>query len=191
VADKLEISPSTVSPMETAQVGVRPRDLRFLLDMYKVSGAERDQLLQIACERRQRAWWHEYEGLPKYAFAGLEADAASISQYAGQLIPGLLQTEAYARAVLNAIHFSSRQGNVERSLQLRMDRQALLTSDEAPQYWVILDEAALWRTVGGWSVMKAQLDELCSQPGRSGKRVTASQISLGPQCTSRSGCRRF
>jgi transcriptional regulator with XRE-family HTH domain len=78
VAEKLEISPSTVSRMETAQVGVRPRDLRFLLDMYEVSEAERDQLLQIARERRQQQWWQEYADLPNIAVAGLEEDSSTI-----------------------------------------------------------------------------------------------------------------
>ena len=97
VAEKLEISPSTVSRMETAQVGVRPRDLRFLLDMYEITDAERDQLLQIARERRQQQWWQEYADLPNIAVAGLEEDASSIWQYSTQLVPGL-PNRTYARA---------------------------------------------------------------------------------------------
>ena len=160
VAEKLEISPSTVSRMETAQVGVRPRDLRFLLDMYEITDAERDQLLQIARERRQQQWWQEYADLPNIAVAGLEEDASTIWQYSTQLVPGLLQTEAYARAVLGAIRLDSKPGDIDRRLDLRLHRQALLTRADAPEYWVILDEAVVRRQVGGPSVMVEQLGHL-------------------------------
>jgi hypothetical protein len=154
------MSASTVSRMETAQVGVRPRDLKFLLDMYEVSEAERDQLLQIARERRQQRWWREYADLPSILFAGLEEDASAIWQYSTQLIPGLLQTEAYARAVLQAIRLDAKPGDVERRLELRVHRQELLTSEHAPEYWVVLDEAVVLRQVGGPAVMADQLGEL-------------------------------
>jgi transcriptional regulator with XRE-family HTH domain len=160
VAEKLEMSASTVSRMETAQVGVRPRDLRFLLDMYQVSEAERDQLLQIARERRQQRWWQEYADLPNIAVAGLEADASTIGQYSTQLVPGLLQTEAYARAVLQAIRLDANASDIDRRLELRLHRQALLTSENAPEYWVVLDEAVVRRQVGGPAVMAEQLGRL-------------------------------
>ncbi|HEX3207619.1 MAG TPA: helix-turn-helix transcriptional regulator [Propionibacteriaceae bacterium] len=160
IAEKLEMSASTVSRMETAQVGVRPRDLKFLLDMYEVSEAERDQLLQIARERRQQRWWREYADLPSILFAGLEEDASAIWQYSTQLIPGLLQSEAYARAVLQAIRLDAKPGDVERRLELRVHRQELLTSEHAPEYWVVLDEAVVLRQVGGPAVMADQLGEL-------------------------------
>jgi transcriptional regulator with XRE-family HTH domain len=160
VAEKLEISPSTVSRMETAQVGVRPRDLGFLLDMYEVGGPERDQLLQIARERRQQRWWQEYADLPNIAVAGLEDDASTIVQFSALLVPGLLQTEAYARAVLEAIRLDAKPVDIERRLQLRIHRQALLTSEHPPEYWVVLDEAALRREVGGPAVMAEQLGRL-------------------------------
>jgi transcriptional regulator with XRE-family HTH domain len=160
VAEKLEMSASTVSRMETAQVGVRPRDLRFLLDMYEVSEAERNQLLQIARERRQQRWWREYADLPNILFAGLEEDASAIWQYSTQLIPGLLQTEAYARTVLQAIRLDAKPGDVERRLELRIHRQELLTSEQAPEYWVVLDEAVVRRQVGGPTVMADQLGGL-------------------------------
>jgi transcriptional regulator with XRE-family HTH domain len=179
VAEKLEISPSTISRIETAHVGIRPRDLRDLLDMYEVTGPQRDELLQIARERHQQAWWHEYKGLPKHAFAVFEAEASSISQYSVQLIPGLLQDEAYARAVLGAIHLDARQGNDEKSLQLRMGRQALLTGERAPAYWVVLDEAALRRTIGGWRVMQAQLKRLIDVAARPNVTVQVLAFSAG------------
>ena len=160
VAEKLELSASTVSRMETAQVGVRARDLRDLLDTYGVTGAERDQLLQIARERRQQYWWREYKDLPNIAVAGLEADASTIWQYSTQLVPGLLQTDSYARAVLEAIRLDAKPGDIERRLELRIHRQALLTSENAPEYWVVLDEAVARRLVGGPATMAEQLLQL-------------------------------
>ena len=160
VADKLDISASTVSRMETAQVRVRPNDLRFLLEMYETTDAERDQLLQIARERRQQRWWQEYADLPNIAVAGLEEDASKIWQYSTQLVPGLLQTEAYARAVLGAIRLDAKPGDIDRRLDLRIHRQALLTREDPPEYWVVFDEAVVRRQVGGPAVMAEQLGHL-------------------------------
>jgi transcriptional regulator with XRE-family HTH domain len=160
VAEKLELSPSTISRFETAQVGVRPRDLRDLLDIYGVGGAQREELLEIARERRQHAWWQAYRDLPNNAVAGFEAEAASIWQYAALLVPGLLQTEAYARVVLEAIRLDAKPDDIERRMELRMARQALLTGQRTPAYLVVLDEAVLRRAVGGREVMGEQLDRL-------------------------------
>ena len=160
VADKLEMSASTVSRIETAQVGVRPRDLRLLFDIYEVSEDERDQLLQIARERRQQHWWQEYKDQPNIAVAGLEADASSIWQYSSQLVPGLLQTEPYARAVLEAIRLDLKPADIDRRLEMRIHRQELLMREHPPQYWVVLDEAVVRRQVGGPTVMVEQLERL-------------------------------
>src|SRR6266545_3729417 len=125
--------------METAQVGVRTNDLRPLLDIYKVTGMRRDELLQLARERRQQVWWQDYKDLPTAAVASLETEAASISQYAAQVIPGLLQTEDYARTVLRAIHFQASPEEIARRLKLRVSRQTLLTDEKAPQYWIVIE----------------------------------------------------
>ena len=128
--------------------------------MYEVSEAERDQLLQIARERRRQRWWQEWADLPNISLAGLESDASTIWQFSTQLVPGLLQTESYARAVLEAIRIDAKPGEIERRLELRIHRQAVLTSENAPEYWVVLDEAAVRRQVGGPPVMAEQLEHL-------------------------------
>ena len=156
----LEVSASTISRIETAQVRVRPRDLRYLLDLYRIAGAQRDELLQIAREGRTQPWWQEFKDLPNLMLVGLEADAASIWQYSALLVPGLLQTEAYARAVLSTVRRDVQPDDVERHLRLRMDRQGLLTRDPRLQYWVILDEAILHRQIGGRQVLREQLEHL-------------------------------
>ena len=159
-AERLELSPSTISRMETAQVGVKRRDVRELLDLYEVTGAQREHLLRLAGESRQHAWWHEFKDLPNLPLASLEAGAASIWQYSALLIPGLLQTEEYAREVLRKIRLDATRDDIERRLRLRMKRQALLTDENAPQFWAVLDEAVLRRRVGGRQVMRQQLERL-------------------------------
>jgi transcriptional regulator with XRE-family HTH domain len=159
-AERLELSPSTISRMETAQVGVKRRDARELLDLYGVTGAQRDQLLELAGASRQHAWWHEFKDLPNSPLAPLEAETASIWQYSALLIPGLLQTEEYAREILRKIRIDATPDAIERRLRLRMKRQALLTEQNAPQFWVVLDEAVLRRCVGGRHVMQRQVERL-------------------------------
>jgi hypothetical protein len=139
VADKLEISASIVSRIETAQVGVRTNDLRPLLDLYKVTGEQREQLLQLARERRQQPWWSEYKTLPAAQLSSLERGTEAILQFSVQLVPGLLQTEAYAREVLNALPAMA-DLDTERRVELRIHRQELLTEAQAPRLWAVLDE---------------------------------------------------
>jgi transcriptional regulator with XRE-family HTH domain len=157
VATQLDLSPSTLSRIETAQVRVRTSDLRQLLDIYKVTGAQRERLLQLARER-PKLWWNQYKD-PAVALPSVEWGAAAILQYSLQVVPGLLQTEAYAREVLTAIP-SDAAVDVERRVEFRMKRQALLTEAQAPRLWVVLDEAVLHRPVGGQQVMDEQLQRL-------------------------------
>jgi transcriptional regulator with XRE-family HTH domain len=160
VAEKVELSPSTVSRMETAQVGVRPNDLRALLEIYQVSDVQGEELMQLARKGRQQVWWQEYKDVPTAAVASREDDAVSILQYAAQVVPGLLQTEEYAREVLFKIHYQASSEKLARRLEARLARQALLTGKDAPRYRVVLDEAVLRRVVGGRQVMHAQLQRL-------------------------------
>jgi transcriptional regulator with XRE-family HTH domain len=160
VADKLELSPSTISRIETAQASVRRPDVRELLGIYGVTGLEAERLLQLVEESRQQPWWQEYRDLPSAPLADLEGEAASIWQYSAVLVPGLLQTEAYASAVLHAIRPEDTPDAIQRRLQLRMERQALLTDQRLPEYRVILDEGLVRRAVGGTEVMRAQLQRL-------------------------------
>jgi transcriptional regulator with XRE-family HTH domain len=160
VAEKLQLSPSTISRMETAMASVRRPDVRELLDIYGVTGMQREELLQLVDESREQPWWQQYKDLPSAPVADLEGEAASISQFSALLVPGLLQTETYARHVLTAIRLDDRPEEIQRRLQLRMDRQALLTKQNSPQYRVVLDEAVLRRIIGERQVMQAQLRRL-------------------------------
>jgi transcriptional regulator with XRE-family HTH domain len=160
VADKVDLSASTISRLETAQATVRRGEVRELLDIYDVVGIQREELLRLAEQSRKQPWWQEYRDLPQAAAADLEVQAAVIRQYAALLVPGLLQTEAYAMEVLRAVLGEEGAKDLERHLTLRMKRQTVLTEQKSPQYVVVLDEAVLQRIVGDRQVMHAQLERL-------------------------------
>jgi transcriptional regulator with XRE-family HTH domain len=176
VAEKLDLSPSTVSRMETAQVGVRPNDLRPLLDIYGVGGVQRDELLKLARERRQQAWWNRYKDLQSVALASLERGTSSILQWSALLVPGLLQTEAYTRAILGD-RLPERSPDIEPRVEFRLKRQELLSDPQAPQFRVVLDEAILKRPVGGPSLMWRQLQHLVDEASK--PNITLQVLPFG------------
>jgi transcriptional regulator with XRE-family HTH domain len=162
VAERLECSASKISRVETGRVSVSPRDVRDMLEIYGVPEPQRDSLVQLARESRQKGWWHAYGDSvqPQFAtYLGLESAAAEIKTYEVNLIPGLLQTEEYARAVVTASMVNSSRSDVERRVALRMERQRLQRANP-PKLWAVLDEAALRRQVGGREVMRVQLEHL-------------------------------
>jgi transcriptional regulator with XRE-family HTH domain len=160
VAEKLECSASKISRIETGNVGVTPRDARDLLELYGVPEDKRDALVQLAREARQKGWWHAYNEVFTGSFVGLEQDATSLHTHQALLVPGLLQTERYTRAVHRAIRPDVQESEVDRRVKARMERQRLLIDHNPPEYWAVIDEAVLNRTVGGPSVMREQLSHL-------------------------------
>ena len=160
VAEKLECSASKISRIETGNVGVTPRDARDLLELYGVPEDKRDALVQLAREARQKGWWHAYNEVFTGSFVGLEQDATSLHTHQALLVPGLLQTERYTRAVHRAIRPDVQESEVDRRVKARMERQRLLTDPNPPEYWAVIDEAVLNRTVGGPAVMREQLSHL-------------------------------
>jgi transcriptional regulator with XRE-family HTH domain len=163
VAEHMECSASKISRVETGRVSVSPRDVRDMLGLYGVDAQQRDSLVQLARESRQKGWWHAYSDTiqPRFAtYVGLEDAAAEIRTYEVNLIPGLLQTEDYARTVIAAGNLTGTHEDVERRVALRMARQPALTGTDPPQLWAVLDEAVLRRTVGGRGLMRMQLDHL-------------------------------
>ena len=179
VAEKLGLSASTISRIETARVGVRSLEMRALLELYEVTEAQRAELIELARTGRQQPWWHQYRDLPSVPVPAFEADAASISQYSALLVPGLLQTREYASEVIRAILPDAEATEVARRLTLRMKRQELLTR-EAPDLWVVLDEAALHRSVGGAGVMHDQLQRLIDATALANVTLQVLPYSAGP-----------
>jgi len=161
-ADQLDWSESKLSRIETAHTGIRNADLERLLALYKVSDQERAKLLAIAGQSRQKAWWEAYgDSLPNAyeTYIGFEAEATGIFTYQCQVVPGLLQTAEYARAV-HQIDHPGDEDLVSQLVTVRMARQALLTREPRPKLWAVIDEAILRRPVGGHDVMRRQLRRL-------------------------------
>lgn len=153
-------SESKVSRIETGRVGIGPADLERLLDLFEVTGDARTALLTLRRQATHRGWWRSYtDALPAWFedYVGLEDGAKSLLTYENQLVPGLLQTEDYAAAVIRAARPSLDADEVDRQLSARATRQALLTRPDPLQLWAVLDEAVVRRKVGGSQTMRAQL----------------------------------
>jgi len=158
-------SKAKVSRYELAQGGLQPAEVESLLEFYGVQGDHREQLLALAEEGTRKGWWESYadvltEGHQDYI--ALEAEATSILEWQINVVPGLLQTEQYARNILSAYQevATISPGAIERRLETRLIRQQLLTRDEPLEYTTLLDESVLHRRRGDRSVMRAQLQRL-------------------------------
>lgn len=158
---EIRSSESKISRMELGRVGFKERDVSDLLTLYGVSDeGERAALLKLARDANSPGWWHRYgDVLPSWfqSYLGLEAAAALIRSYEVQFVPGLLQTREYARAVVLLGHGGAGAAEIDRRVELRMQRQQLLRRDNPPQLWTVVDEAALRRPIGGAEVMREQL----------------------------------
>ncbi len=160
VADQLECSASKISRLETGQTGSSPRDVRDMLSLYGVSGQELEELLMVARETRQRGWWQPYGSVLTGAYVGFESAAKLIRSYEAQCVPGLLQTEHYARSVIQAARADAPGQEIENRVKVRLDRAALLTQEDPTTLWCVVDESVLRRQVGGPQVMKRQLEHM-------------------------------
>ncbi|GAB3156773.1 helix-turn-helix transcriptional regulator [Micromonospora sonneratiae] len=161
-ASHIDSSHSRLSRIETAQTGIRPPDLRALLDLYQVPADEQAVLVNLAREARQRGWWHGYgKAVPEWfeVYVGLESEAAGLGVYESQFVHGLFQTEEYARAVYQAAVIPLLPDEVDRRVRLRMERQTLVT-EQGMFMRAVLDEAVLRRAIGGRDVLRGQLRRL-------------------------------
>lgn len=168
VAQVLEWSAAKISRLENARVRVLPRDVKHLLRVYgvKEGSPEWDILLTLARESHQKGWWAAYGDAISQSFStyvGLEADAVSVRTYEPEYVPGLLQTEEYAREVIRAGGPTATDDEVEKHVALRLARQLRLARSQQPELWGVVDESALRRLVGGPAVMHAQLGRLLEE----------------------------
>jgi transcriptional regulator with XRE-family HTH domain len=162
-ARRLEWSTSTIFRIETGRSRPQPGNVRVLLDLYGVTGSERDGLIQLAREARQPGWWHSFRDVlpnPYEVYIGLEGGAASIRNFEPVVVPGLLQTEDYARATFKGGPRELERDEIERRVEVRRARQQILTRDDRPRLWAVIDEAVIHRLVGDPAVMRAQLGHL-------------------------------
>lgn len=157
-------SGSKISRMELGKVGLKERDVADLLTLYGVRDqTERESFLELVRESNQPGWWHRYSDLlPNWFqdYVGLEESAFRIQTYEIQFVPGLLQTEKYARAVAVRGLPDAATDEVERRVQLRMRRQKIFASPQAPRLWAVIDESILHRPIGDSKVLRNQIEHL-------------------------------
>lgn len=160
----LRVAPATVRRMEMAEVALKIPYLQLLLKSYGVADDEADAFVTLAEEANKPGWWQRFHDiLPGWfsMYVSLEGAASLIRSYEPHFVPGLLQTEEYARGVMRSGAIGqTRPEDIERYVALRMERQSLLTRKDAPRVWIVMDETALRRPVGGSDVMREQIDKL-------------------------------
>ncbi|MGF7237163.1 MAG: helix-turn-helix domain-containing protein [Frankia sp.] len=160
----IRASESKISRLELGRVSFKERDVADLLTLYGVTAdPERGPLLSLVGEANTPGWWHSFtDVLPGWfqPYIGLEEAASLIRAYELQFVPGLVQTEEYARAVITNGATATSPEVIDRRVGVRMNRQRILTRPDGPKLWVVVDEAALRRPIGGRAVMRAQLEHL-------------------------------
>jgi transcriptional regulator with XRE-family HTH domain len=163
-ADKLGLAASTLSRIETGKAPTRTAYLTTMFDMYGVADPDQRQvLLEMAREGHRKGWWAVYDDVLPTGFdvyVGLEAEAAGLRVFEDQVVHGLLQTEEYARTVMTAVRRRQQPRAIDRAVELRMERQKVLTRPDPLRLWCILSEPVISRLIGGPQVMRAQLAHL-------------------------------
>jgi transcriptional regulator with XRE-family HTH domain len=165
----IRASGSKISRMELGRVSFKERDVTDLLDFYGITdAAQTESLIQLAREANAQPWWQKFQdAVPDWfqVYVGLEEAAQLIRVYEVQFVPGLLQTEEYARAVVVQGAPGLEPEEVDRRVALRMGRQKLLGKESPPRFWAVVDEAALRRPMGGRDVLAAQIERLMDAVG--------------------------
>lgn len=165
VAERLLVSQSKISRLENGRRSISQRDVRDLCGVYEVEDVRIvDSLMQMAKDSRQQGWWHSFGDIPYSVYIGLETDAASLRVYDPQVVPGLLQTRAYAEALITGALPETTPTDIEKRVQVRMRRQDRISAPDNPlRLWTVLDESALRRVVGSRHLMRDQLEHLVEQ----------------------------
>jgi hypothetical protein len=176
-------SSSKISRMELGRVRFKERDVADLLTLYGVTDEQEcAAFLELVCQANAPGWWHEYgDVLPSWfeTYLGLEQAASVIRIYEPALVPGLLQTQDYARAVICLRHPQASTADVERRVALQMARQEFLTQPGAPNLWLALDEAAVCRPMGSRMVQRGQLQHLMEMAQRPNITLQVVPLHVG------------
>jgi hypothetical protein len=182
VAEVLGCSDWKIYKIESGDVGVGRPDLLIMLDKYGVTDERvRNTLLGLQRQGKERGWWAKFGQLPApySTYIGLESAATEVKNFELAAIPGLLQTEDYARALLTAQGLIPDEEQINKRVQVRIARQACLSEEPRLNLWTILDEGALRRQIGGRAVMRAQLDHLIEMSKRPNVTVQVLPFSEG------------
>ncbi|MEU3786530.1 helix-turn-helix transcriptional regulator [Streptomyces sp900129855] len=179
----IRASESKISRMELGRVSFKTRDVEDLLTLYGITDhTERQALVGLAREANVAGWWHSYSDvLPNWfpTYVGLEGAAALIRAYEVQFVHGLLQTEAYAHAVVSRGMKGANAADIDRRVALRLERQKYLVAENAPDVHIVLDEAALRRPYGDREVMRGQLQHLIDFSERPNVKLQVMPFSFG------------
>ncbi|MER0245077.1 helix-turn-helix transcriptional regulator [Streptomyces sp. HSW2009] len=182
-AKALHVNQTTVRRMEKAEVGLKLPYVEKLLRTYGVPDDEVGPFLELAGEANQPGWWHRFRDvLPDWfsLYVSLEGAASLIRTYEPHFVPGLLQTADYARALLRVGFPHASEEELDRRVELRLERQQLLTGPDAPRLWAIVDETVVRRPVGDADVMRAQIDRLIESLELSNVTLQIVPFSSGP-----------
>jgi transcriptional regulator with XRE-family HTH domain len=177
-ATRGEVSPVTFQRAERGARIPRPGDLRLMLAAYGTPPEEVEWLVSLAREAKQRGWWHPYQESIRPTFEpylGFETEATAIREYSTELVPGLLQTEAYYRACIATYPSTV---DAEQVVALRKERQARF-SEQDWSYRAVLNEAVVRRPVGGTDVMRDQLTHLLDLGGRPNVTIQVLPFAAG------------
>ncbi len=183
-ARALRVNATSVRRMEKAEVGLKYAAVEKLLRTYGLPEPDIETFLGLVEEANRPGWWHRFRDVLPERFSlyvSLESAAALVRAYEPHCVPGLLQTEDYARALLSAGHLPLAAAERERRVALRMERQGLLVREPRPlRLWAVVDEAALRRTVGGPQTMRAQLDRLAAASRMPNVTLQVLPFDTGP-----------
>ena len=179
VAGQLLCSATKVSRLETGMRRPSLRDVRDLCALYDLDERMSTELMNLARGAREQGWWTQYVDVSFEPYIGLEAEAAAITCYSMYYVPGLLQTEEYARALIKAIAPKIEPEVYEQRVEVRLRRQQLLEQGNRPRYHVLLDEAVLHRRVGGAQVMYAQLSKILEAEKKGQTAVQIIPFDIG------------
>ncbi|NKY96458.1 helix-turn-helix domain-containing protein [Nocardiopsis alborubida] len=179
----IRASHAKISRMELGQVSFKRRDVDDLLKLYGVEQADqREALLGLVSSANAQGWWHKYgDVLPNWfgVYVGLEEAASVIRTFEVQFVPGLLQSEDYARSVIRLSRTATSEEDVDSRVRMRMRRQRRFVEPEAPRLWAVIDEAVLHRPYGGTEVMRGQIEHLVEMARRPNITLQIATFAMG------------
>jgi transcriptional regulator with XRE-family HTH domain len=183
VAEHLDWHPTKLMRIETGRSSPHPNDVRLMLEVYGITECEQvAALVTLARGARQRGWWYPYRDilLNRYDFLiGLESEASTLRAFTLAMIPGLLQTADYARAVIRGGPQGLGARDVERRVEVRMTRQQVLAGEIRPHFWAVMDESVIRRPIGGPALMGQQLKHLIAVEEQG--RATVQVVPYGAE----------
>jgi transcriptional regulator with XRE-family HTH domain len=180
-ANHLLVSPSKISRVETGQRNITARDIRDLAVLYQLTDQERQLLAELAAGGKVRAWWQPFNLSYAYStYVGLEEDATAVRDFTLSVVPGLLQTERYARTIVRGAYPHMPEETLRQIVQARLERQRRVLHEAGTNFTAMIDESALRRVVGGPELMQNQLKTLATVSELPNVTIRVVPFAAGP-----------